>query len=143
MRLVAVTACALLIASGCSAGTQSAVPPGATRPRQSADLITQAEITQHSYSNALEIVQGLRPQMLRIRTSTITQSSGTPGMASNGAVSLSAVVRLDDVLLGEQNSLASIPANTVREIRYVNARDATTLWGTGYPAGVIHVITKK
>jgi hypothetical protein len=80
--------------------------------------------------------------MLRIRTSTITQSSGT-GMPTNGAVSLSASVFLDDVRLGEQNQLASIPANTVKEIRYVNARDATTLWGTGYPAGVIQVITKK
>jgi hypothetical protein len=142
MRRLVLTACAFLAVYGCSSGTQSAAP-GATPPRASTDFISQAEISQHSYSNALEIVQGLRPSMLRIRTSTITQSSGTPGMTSNGAVSLSAAVRLDDVLLGEQNQLASIPANTVKEIRYINARDATTLWGTGYPAGVIHVITKR
>ena len=143
MRLVAITTCALLVANGCSSGTKSTAAPGPTRARVSADLISQAEIAQHSYSTALEIVEGLRPTMLRIRSATITQSSSTPGMASNGAVSLTASVFLDDTRLGEQNQLASIPANTVKEIRYINARDATTLWGTGYPAGVIQVITKK
>jgi hypothetical protein len=31
----------------------------------------------------------------------------------------------------------------VREIRYINARDATTRWGTGVSSGVIQVVSKR
>jgi hypothetical protein len=39
--------------------------------------------------------------------------------------------------------LSTIPANRVREIRYINAADATTRWGTGHASGVILVTTKR
>jgi hypothetical protein len=39
--------------------------------------------------------------------------------------------------------MANIPASRVKEIRFINARDATTRWGTGYGSGVILVTTKR
>jgi len=32
---------------------------------------------------------------------------------------------------------------TITEIRYLSPSDATTRYGTGYPAGIIEIITKK
>jgi hypothetical protein len=52
-------------------------------------------------------------------------------------------VVVDDVSYGSIENLANLSANAVREIRYLNAADATTRWGTGYPGGVILVTMKK
>jgi hypothetical protein len=138
MRPLVIAACTLLVA--CSSATQSTASPGTPTPGGRADLITQSEIAQHSYATALDIVQNLRPSMMRLRSVTLSQGT-TAGMPSGA--NESAIVFVDDVRMGDLNQLGSIPANTVKEIRYINARDATTRWGTGYPAGVIQVITRK
>jgi hypothetical protein len=50
---------------------------------------------------------------------------------------------MDDVRLGEPASMVNIPASRVKEIRFMNARDATTRFGTGHSSGVILVTTKR
>ena len=126
---------ALLIAFGVAAvgcgggGSGSAAQPatGAARTtRGSANLITEAEISATSYQNALEIVQNLRPAMMRPR----------PG---GGPVML----YLDDVKMMDLNGLSTVPSGRIREIRYISAQDATTRWGTGHASGVILVTTKR
>ena len=63
------------------------------------------------------------------------------GSTSQGPVPV--VLFVDDVRLGELNGLVNIPANRVKEIRYIGARDATTRYGTGVGCGVILVTTKR
>jgi hypothetical protein len=50
-------------------------------------------------------------------------------------------VFLDEQRLGGPSTMRGLPIENVREIRYVAPRDATTRWGTGYPAGAIVVVT--
>jgi hypothetical protein len=132
-----------LVMAGCAGGGSSATS-GSPRPvTRNSNLITQQEIAQGQYSTALDIVQSLRPEMMRTRASTLSNPSTRTGISAETASSINVVVFSDDTRLGEVGSLASIPAGTVQEIRYINARDATTRWGTGYGSGVIQVITKK
>lgn len=108
-----------------------------------ADLITEAEIAKTAYTNALEVVQSLRPNMLRVRPTTMTPSKDASGFPDAAAAGGGIVVYFDEVRLGEVSHLSTIPAIRIREIRYINSRDATTRWGTGHGSGVIQVISKK
>ena len=98
--------------------------------RGPADLITEAEINAGVYQNALEIIQNLRPNMARPRGTTAT------------AAPVPVVPYMDGVRLQDLSALVTIPASRVKEIRYINATDATTRWGTGHSSGVILVTTK-
>ena len=120
--------------SGSGAQPETAAP--ATRTRGSSNLITEAEISSAAYQNALEIVQNLRPQML------IPRGAGSDASGLSAA-SIPIIIYMDDVRLGEPSSLTNIPATRVKEIRFLNARDATTRFGTGHSSGVILVTTKR
>jgi hypothetical protein len=118
-----------LAAVGCGGGGSGTAAQPSTEARStrgSANLITEAEITASSYQNALEVVQSLRPAMMRPR----------PG---GGPVML----YLDDVKMMDLNGLSTVPSGRIREIRYISAQDATTRWGTGHASGVILVTTKR
>ena len=131
--------CAIVLTvAGCGGGgggaSQASTEPRPVRGR--ADLITEAEINSALYQNALEIVQNLRPTML------VARGVGTDATGSL-ATTLPIVVYMDDVRLGEVTSLVNIPSSRVREVRFLNARDATTRYGTGHGSGVILVNTKR
>jgi hypothetical protein len=100
-------------------------------------VITEAEISARAAdaSNALQVVQKLRPQMLHGR--------GRFSPADSSEASTLPRVVVDDVAYGPIQNLANLNAIAVREIRFISAADATTRWGTGYPGGVILVTTKK
>lgn len=118
-----------LAAVGCGGGGSGSGAQPATEARATrgaANLITEAEINASAYQNALEVVQNLRPAMMRPR----------PG---GGPVML----YLDDVKMMDLNGLSTVPAGRIREIRYISAQDATTRWGTGHASGVILVTTKR
>ena len=66
-----------------------------------------------------------------------------PGDPRATAASIPIIIYMDDVRLGEPSSLTNIPASRVKEIRFMNARDATTRYGTGHSSGVILVLTKR
>jgi len=122
MRFPAATAFAItLVVSACaSAGRTGAVPR---------DIITRDEIERLNVSNALEVVERLRPEFLRGR----------------GRVSIEQpdaqfpVVYVNGVRAGRLDALHSITASDVHEIRYISAADATTRYGTGHTGGVIEV----
>jgi len=123
--------CAMgLMVIACGGGGASQPTTGARPIRGPADLITETEINASVYQNALEVVQNLRPNMMRPRGST-----------AQGPVPV--VLFVDDVRMGEMSAMANIPAGRVKEIRYINGRDATTRWGTGVGSGVILVTTKR
>lgn len=78
------------------------------------------------YDDAYQAVQNLRPAWLRARGMT-----GPPA------------IFLDGRRHGEVQSLRDISAGNVVEIRFIGAADATTLYGTGYTAGIIAVDTRR
>jgi hypothetical protein len=126
------------ISVGCSSSGSSSEASTAARPTgRQQDVIAESEITARAgdAANALQIVQKLRPQMLRSRG--LVSPNDVTGEASMPRV------YVDNVSYGTLENLANINATQVKEIRFVNARDATTQWGTGHMGGVILVTTKK
>jgi hypothetical protein len=63
--------------------------------------------------------------------------------ASSTSSTIPIVFYLDGVRLNDRTGLMSIPADRIKEIRFINSRDATTRWGTGHGSGAILVTTKK
>ena len=93
------------------------------------NVITALELADRTFTDTYEAVRQLRPSWLR----------------SRGPVSLSdpgyAVVYFDNMSAGGLESLRGIPIEHVAEIRFLSASDATIRFGTGYPSGIIMVIT--
>jgi hypothetical protein len=113
------------------------------------DVITEADIAARASdaANALQIIQKLRPQMLRNRgLAVLPTSAGGAGQgrtAEEAAAASLPRVYIDNISYGDLGQLSNVNANQIREIRYINSRDATTQWGTGHMGGVILVLTKK
>jgi hypothetical protein len=127
----------LALVAGCGGvkgAPPAASPTAAAAPaRSNSDVITAAEIRPGNHRDVYEAVQRLRPQFLRARGATSVR-------ATTGEDNLP-VVFLDEQRLGGPSTMRGLPIENVREIRYVAPRDATTRWGTGYPAGAIVVVT--
>ena len=105
--------------SACAAATGTETQ----QARSSWGPITQSEIQQSVVGDALEAVQRLRPRWLR------------PRMGDSQPL-----VYMRNQRYGGIEWLRIIRCENVYEIRYVNARDATTRWGMGHSAGVIEVV---
>jgi hypothetical protein len=137
----------VLVAAACSASTQSSspapAPSGAASaqaaapraPRSSQNLITSEEVAKSAASNAYDVVQKLRPQWLRVKSMSVSS------IASGGSDAPS--VFLNDVRYGDITSLRSIDITSLRQLQFLTAAEATTRWGTGYPAGAILVTAAK
>lgn len=152
-----ITLGAVTIAAACASGGSSPSATGATpamaaagadsaaqgASRRRADLISRDEIaaSQGRAQNALEVIQRLRPQMLRPRVGTTSSMSGGAGSDASGMVTL--VVYMENQRLGDVQQLVNISIDQLREIRYISPTDATTLWGTGHAAGVIQVFLRR
>ncbi len=107
------------------------------------NVISEEEIAGlgGTLQTALGIVQRLRPAMLRTRASSTSTESG--GVSSMDAVSGEVQVYLDNQKMGGLSALGDITLAQIREIRYLNSSDATTLFGTGNTAGAIQIIGKR
>ena len=123
--------------ASCGGGGAQAAGTSPRPVRGSLNLITSAEVEAagNDAINAYDLVQRLRPAMMRPRN----QTAGNTG---EGTV-FGAVAYVDDIRLGDLEQLRTVMRATVREIRYISASDATTRWGTGHSNGVIQVIIKR
>ncbi|HYD51204.1 MAG TPA: hypothetical protein VEA99_01205 [Gemmatimonadaceae bacterium] len=115
---------ALAALSACASGGSTTATP-----RRSADLITAEELAQTDTPNLLYAVQRLRPNWLRSRGQV---SINTPGAGEP-------VVYIDDTRLGAIGTLEQIIPSEVREVRRLNAAEATNRYGTGHAGGAIVV----
>jgi hypothetical protein len=88
-------------------------------------VITAEELADLPYDNAYDAIRYLRPQWLRRR--------------ARGAAA-DPVVFAGEIRIGDLERLLTVPLQDVGELRFINSRDATTRWGTGYRGGVIQVI---
>jgi len=133
-----VAAVTAIVSFGCSSGGSGSGSSSAPRPSsRQQDVITESEIASRATdaANALQIVQKLRPQMLRSRG--LVSPNDPTGEAAMPKV------YLDNVSYGPVESLANVNASQVKEIKFIKGPDATTTWGTGHMGGVILVTTKK
>ncbi len=104
---------------------------GASGTRRDTAELTAEEIMATSALNCFEAVRQLRPMWLTARSTSLSGERFTP------------VVFVDRAPQGDVDFLRSIPVQEVERLRFMNARDATTRYGTGYPAGIIEVFTRR
>ena len=115
-----ITACA---SSGSSVGSGSGSP----------NSITRTQIEAVPGGSALTVIQQLRPRWLRSRSQGTLSSPGP----------LYAVVFLDGRRWGPIDTLFQISSSEMEGMEYLNARDATTLYGTGYFGGIISITLRR
>jgi len=109
---------------------------GATReegPRPSRYVITQEQILDQPPGTALEVVERFHREWLRGRSATLRTSTGRNRPH----------VFLDGRPFGPADYLGQIGTEDIDYIRFIPPSDATTRYGTGFPAGIIEVITKR
>jgi hypothetical protein len=128
--------CALLALSTACAGARG----GSAAPDESAAggvrHISWAEV-QGSGGDALtawDLIQRLRPAMLRPRTVALRGRTGGP---------VSPVAYRDGIRLTDLQALRTIARDEVYEIRFLSAAEATTRWGIGHASGAILVVTRQ
>lgn len=138
--IIAMSAAVLSMACASSGGGAAG---GSRTGSGGQDVITEADIAARASdaANALQIIQKLRPQMLRNRGLAVLPTAGRTAEEANQASNPR--VYIDNISYGDLGQLTNVNASQIREIRYINARDATTQWGTGHMGGVILVLTKK
>lgn len=105
---------------------------GPSRSGSSQGDITRPELDQVLSETAYEAVEQLRPSWLFYRrTPTLVNANPEPAVYIDQAKLLS----LDD--------LRTIPVQDVELIRFLSARDATTVYGTGHMWGAIVVVSRR
>ena len=122
-----------LVLTGCGAAASGS--GGGNPDRIGTDLLREADPEGLS---AYQMIQRHRPQWLRA-----SRGGASFGGAAGGVqgAALPRVV-LNGVLYGEVDSLRGIEATSLDVMEYVSASDATTRFGTGYPAGAILLRTR-
>ncbi|HWP38666.1 MAG TPA: hypothetical protein VNL18_14055 [Gemmatimonadales bacterium] len=110
------------VACSSSAGGASAT----AAPRRNSPVITAEEIAAASGSSAYDVVRQLRPAWL------VTRGGNAEPVAY-----------VDGTRYGSLEDLRNVAVDTIREIRWMDSRDATTRYGTGHQAGVIEVMTVR
>jgi len=121
MPRVFVIAALIAAVSGCAHSARL------DEPRTRNNVLTREEIAAAPVGNAYEALDRLRPNFLRPHA-----TGGRPATAYP-------VVFIDGVRRGALDVLRSVAANSIVEIRYLTAADATTRYGLDVQGGVIDV----
>jgi TonB-dependent Receptor Plug Domain len=111
----------ICILAGCASGGGAA--------GGSFDVLTGDQIRETKAANLWDALTALRPQWLRARGS----SSLVAGMSNEP------VVYVQGIRYGEPRSLQSMNVDQVRRVEFLNARDATTRFGTNHSGGALMV----
>ena len=127
-RLAALAALAL--AAGVTACASNA-SGGGSRPGRN-EPIAAEELEKYPDDDLYTLIQRIRPTWLQNRAA----------YTGIGRQPISVVV--DGVVQQEGfDFLSGFRAGEAREVRYMNAGDATTLYGTGMSAGAIVILTRR
>ncbi|MBW3654940.1 MAG: hypothetical protein KY444_02460 [Gemmatimonadetes bacterium] len=128
--LICLLAAACAPAPGATAGAPATSRTDAPRRERDPLRITMAEIREAAPSDALQLVQRLRPQWLR------DQVSGDPGSMADDVV-----VYLDNTRMGGRAQLRQIQSRTIGRMEFVEGRIAARRWGVSHALGAILVFT--
>ncbi len=129
MRRLLLFAMTVFIAVGCGPTKEGTKVPLAK------ESLFADEIAQTNAISAYDAIKLRRPAFL--------QSRGPKSIYASPRSTTKPSVYLNGLYHGELETLNTIPAVDVQEIRYIDPRDATLLYGTGHVAGVILVLTKR
>jgi len=136
---MAVAAC-LWVCAGCASSGPSAEvsEPGDVAPdvlvgtvpaTTDPDVLSSEQLRQVEVGNLYDALRRLRPQWLRARGSaSLVAPRGTEP-----------VVYVAGIRRGELRTLQNVNIDQVRRVEFIDARDATTRFGTGHTGGVIMV----
>ena len=120
----------LLIALGAMA--LASCSPAAAGSRGSPDRITRQQLETLEVLSAYDAIQRLRPTWLQTRGPT----------SISGGVAIPRV-HINDSRTAALEDLRALPSSSVESMQFYNAADATTLFGTNYPGGLIEVRTRR
>ncbi|MDB4917848.1 MAG: hypothetical protein JWM95_5492 [Gemmatimonadetes bacterium] len=101
--------------------------------RSERSVLTLAEMNRQPFDNAYEVVVALRNTWLHDRG---------PSTIGNDA-RVAVVVYLDNVKLGDQESLRSVPMRVVGSMKHLDGVEAQARFGIGHAAGAILVESVK
>jgi hypothetical protein len=138
--------CALALVSGaCASGGSSSAPAaGASSStavrRGNANLITESEIASANLETIFDVIERLRPNMLRTRGQMGRISGATA--TESGASSSRIKVYHNGTAIGDVTMLRGIQAASVKQVDFLSSSDATTRFGTGHDAGAILITSK-
>jgi hypothetical protein len=96
------------------------------------DQITRAQLEALESMSAYDAIQRLRPTWLQSRGPT--SLAGGPTLPQ---------VHINDSRSRTLEELRTLPVTEIETMEFRSASDATTLYGTGYPGGVIEVRTRR
>ena len=121
---------AIFLALGCG----SAPMPVVTGAPGHRDMLFEAEIQSNRVPgmSVYDLLSHLRPEYLHSRGSNSLRNLAPP----------TAIVYLDGVKFGSIESLRSMSGESVAQIQYLSASDATTRYGTDHTGGAILITTR-
>jgi outer membrane receptor for ferrienterochelin and colicin len=119
---------ASLVAWGCASSGNAT-----SRPMGSRNLITRGELEEMPALTAREAIERLHRDWLRGRTGTLRTATGRRYPE----------VFVDGRPFGSLDALSQFTTESIEEIRFISGPDATTRYGTGYPAGIIEIIIRR
>lgn len=114
------------LAWGCASGPTS-------QSSGNRNLITTEDLATTEDLNVLQAIQRLRPQWLQARGVGSFRAGGREGVR----------VYVDQVPTGGAEVLRTLQVRDVQQIRYLDARTATTRFGTDHANGAIMVTTRR
>lgn len=123
----------VLLAALALALAACATDPNSLPPRGNRNVISAEEIAAEPITTAHDLVSRLRPGWFRARGPTSIRG-GSPTLP---------LVYIDEVRTGNLDALYRVSTQIIREIRFINGRDATTRWGLDHGGGVIMVLTGR
>ncbi len=123
--------CAVLVGLAGCGGTASDSGAGRESAGGDRNLITRADLEGMDDLNAYEAIRRLKPIWLRYR--------GQSSLTAAGRESLR--VYLNRTAFGNAEALSTLMVRDIREMRFLDARQATLRFGTDHTAGAIVVIT--
>jgi len=106
-----------------------------TRIRYQRNVLSEEEIQQSNATNAYELIRLKRPEFLR--------AHGPKAVTSMASSSRLPVVYLNGMRYGYPEDLTKIPAESVKEVRYLNDVDANLQLGLGHSAGAVLITTNR
>lgn len=112
-------------------GTGACASGGSGSSSGSATVITGEQLMATNQNNLFQALQNLRPQWLRSR--------GSASLTSPTQVMLF----VNEAPYGTVNDLSSIPIDAVQDIRFLNASEAGSRYGTAAGAGGLLLVRTR
>ncbi len=105
---------------------------GEPRERRDANRITFEELRTGPRTNALDVVQTLRPRWLQVRGPTSFEASRESPV----------MIYVDGVRVGGPAQLRLVPVPNIESLEYLNPTEASSRFGLDHTNGAILVVTR-